>query len=76
MVKEDFANRRNSFNAGKVQPKIESKSTSANKNYLGSSSLNNRSQGNGNMGPPPALLNQKSHLNNQPNKRGIGMDAP
>ena len=73
VVKEETG-RKNSFNAGKIQPKQETKSSSANKNHIGNS-LNHKSPVLNNMAPPPALLNNKGQNLNQANKRGIGMEV-
>lgn len=69
-VKEENSGRKNSFN-GKMQPKVEQKSSSVAKNYVG----HKPTLSNNLMGPPPSLINNKGQTipTNPSNKRGIGM---
>jgi hypothetical protein len=71
-TKEELTGRKNSFNAGKIQPKPETKSSSVTKNHIGNSLGHKNPMTNNLVGQPSGLNNKGPNLGN--NRRPIGMD--
>ena len=76
-MKEDQSLRKNPINAVKNQPKIEAKSTSVSKNNVANSLSGHRNtMGNVGLGNQPQMMTNKGpSLNNNPPKRGPGMET-
>ena len=72
-TKEELTGRKNSFNAGKIQSKPETKSTSVTKNHIGNSLGHKNPMTNNLVGQPPGPLNNKGQSMGG-NRRPIGMD--